>query len=123
LLSPFGVMKQYPTDLRERLVGALDAGFRPTEAAQYFGVTTRTMARWRQRRRLAGSAAPLPRTGRPPKIGPERYPALRAHAAAFPDATLADQCDRWATATGVRVSQATMSRLFAKRGIAHKKRP
>jgi transposase-like protein len=71
-------MKQYSTDLRERLVGALDAGFRPTEAAQYFGVTTRTMSRWRQRRRLAGTTAPLPRPGRTPKIAPERDSALRA---------------------------------------------
>jgi len=116
-------MKQYSLDLRERLVGALDAGFRPAEAAHYFGVTTRTMSRWHQRRRMVGSAAALPRPGRTPKIGPERYPAVRAQAEAFPDATLIEHCERWFAATGVHVSQATMSRLFAKLGITHKKRP
>ncbi len=116
-------MKQYGADLRERLVGALDAGLRPTQAAQYFGVTTRTLSRWRQRARLVGSSAPRPRPGRAPKISPKRYPAMRAQVAAFPDATLAEHAERWEAATGVRVSVATLSRLFAKLDLTHKKDP
>lgn len=116
-------MKQYSADLRERLVGAVDAGLRPTQAVEFFGVTARTLSRWRRQRRLAGSTAPRLRPGRTPKIGPERHPALRAQVAAFPDATLAEHAERWEAATGVRVSVATLSRLFAKLGLTHKKRP
>jgi transposase len=115
-------VKTYPADLRERLLRAEDAGLARAEIVRAFGVSPDSLRRWRRRRAERGSAAPSPRPGRAPLIPPEQAPVLRAQVAARPDATLADHCDRWAAATGVRVSAATMSRALARLGLPLNKR-
>ena len=107
-------MKQYPADVRDRLLRAIDAGLARAEAARLFGVSERTLQRWQRRRRETGTAAPAPRSGRPPRLGAAGSPALAAQLAAAPDATLAEHCDRWAATTGVRVSPATMGRAVRR---------
>ena len=116
-------MKQYPADFRDRLLRALDAGLRRAEAARTFGVTERTIRRWQQRRRETGEVAPMPRLGRRRHIGPAVEAPLRAQVAAHPDATLVEHCAHWATAHGVAVSVATMSRALARLGLPLKKSP
>jgi transposase len=116
-------MKQYPADFRDRLLRAIDAGLAEAEAVQRFGVHRTTLARWRARREATGSPAPRARPGRARLVGPAEEAALRAQVAAAPDATLADHCDRWATAHEVRPSTATMSRALARLGLPLKKRP
>jgi transposase len=118
-----GVRRPYPDDLRERLLQAMDAGLAAAEVARAFGISARSLRRWRQWARERGTVAAKPRPGRPARIAPERWPALRAQVAAHPDATLAEHCARWAEATGVGVSPATMSRLLARLGLPLKKRP
>ena len=115
-------MKQYSVDLREWLLRAIDTGLSQAEAARLFGVGTSTITRWRTQRATAGHVAPKPRRGRVPAIGPEQGAALQAQVAAHPDATLAEHCDAWARAAGVRVSVATMSRLLRRLGLPLKKR-
>lgn len=114
-------MKPYSADLRERLVGAMDAGLPLAEAARLFRICPSTIVRWRQRQRATGSVAALPRPGRTPRIGPYHAPALRAQVAAAPDATLAQHCARWAAEEGVALSVATMSRAIRRLGITVKK--
>lgn len=116
-------MKQYSTDLRERLLGAIDAGLPQAEAARLFGVCVSTISRWRRRQRAAGTVAALPRPGRTARIGPAQAAALQAQVAAYPDATLAAHCARWEAEHGVRVSVATMSRVLRRLGITLKKSP
>lgn len=116
-------MKQYSVDLRERLLGAIDAGLSQAEASRLFGVGTSTITRWRQQRRESGSVTPKPRSGRQPAIGPDHAAALRAQVAQHPDATLADHCTHWARAANVAVSVATMSRAIRRVGITLKKSP
>lgn len=116
-------MKQYPAEFRDRLLRALDAGLAQAEATRTFGVTDRTIRRWRQHRRETGSTAPKPRPGRRRQIGPEAAPALRAQVAAHADATLAEHCARWAAERGVRLSPATMSRALGRLGLPLKKSP
>ena len=87
-------MKQYSADLRERLLGAIDAGLPQAEAARLFGVGLSTIKRWRQRRQETGGVAASPRPGRSRRIGPEAEPALVAQVRAAPDATLAEHCAR-----------------------------
>ena len=116
-------MKQYSADLRERLLGAIDAGLPLAEAARLFRVCPSTIVRWRRRRRATGTAVALPRRGRTPRIGPAQAVALRAQVAAAPDATLAEHCSRWAAERGVRVSVATMSRAIRRLDITVKKSP
>ena len=114
-------MKQSSADLRERLLGAIEAGLPVAEAARLFRVCPSTIGRWRRRQRAEGTAAARPRPGRTPRIAPAQAPALRAQVAAAPDATLAQPCERWAAAQGARVSVATMSRALRRLGVTVKK--
>jgi transposase len=116
-------MKQYSADLRERLLGAIDAGLPQAEAARLFGVCPSTIGRWRRRLRTTGAVAARPRPGRTPRIGRNQAAALQAQVAAHPDATLAQHCARWETVHGVRLSVATMSRGIRRLGITVKKSP
>lgn len=93
------------------------------EIESWFGVSARSVRRWKQWRDDRGSLAAKPRAGRTPKIAPAQHPVLHAQVAAHPDATLAEHADLWETATGVRVSSSSLSRLFAKLRITLKKRP
>ena len=112
-------MKQYPAVLRERLLRFVDAGHSQAEAARTFGVSLRSIGRWRQQA-AAGDLAPQPRPGRAPRIGPDRAAALEAQVAAAPDATLAEPCAAWTAQTGVAVSAATMSRALRRCGLTLK---
>lgn len=116
-------MKQYTVDLRERLLGAIDAGLSQAEASRVFGVGTSTITRWRQRRAATSTLQPTPRPGRTPKISPAQVDALAAQIAAAPDATLADHCAAWEQAQQESVSVATMSRTLRRLGITLKKSP
>jgi transposase len=110
------------SDLRERVLAAVDAGRPTAEIVDWFGVSARSVRRWMQWRRERGDVQTLPRAGRTPKIDPTQEPALRAQVAAHPDATLAEHADLWAEATGTRVSVSTLSRRFARLRLTHKKR-
>ncbi len=116
-------MKQYSADLRERLLGAIDAGLPLAEGARLFGVCPSTIGRWRRRHRSTGSVAARPRPGRTPRIGPAQAGTLATQVAAAPDATLRQHCARWETERGVRLSVATMSRTIRRLGITVKKSP
>ena len=116
-------MKQYSVDLRERLLGAIDAGLSQAEAARLFGVGTSTITRWRRRRGDAGTVHPTPRPGRAPRIGAAQATALQEQVAAHADATLAEHCAIWARERASSVSVATMSRAIRRLGITVKKSP
>jgi transposase len=114
-------VKQYSADLRERLLGAIDAGLPQAEAARLFGVGLSTIKRWRQRQRQTGSVTASPRPGRRRRIGREAEAALAAQVRAAPDATLVEHCARWTERSGVAVSPATMSRALRRAGWPLKK--
>jgi len=114
-------VKQYSADLRERLLRAIAAGLSQAEAARLFGVGISSIKRWRTQQRQTGSQAARPRPGRHRRIRPADEAALLAQVAAAPDATLAEHCATWETATGVRLSTATMSRTLARLRQTHKK--
>lgn len=114
-------MKQYSAALRERLLGAIDAGLPQAEGARLFGVSGSSIKRWRQQRRETDSLVARRRTGRRRRVRPEEEASLLAQVASAPDATLAEHCASWAAATGVRLSTATMSRTLAHLKQTHKK--
>ena len=116
-------MKQYSADLRERLLGAIDAGLPQVEAARLFGVSVSSIKRWRQQQRETGSLVARRRTGRRRRVRPEEEVALLAQVAATPDATLAEHAAAWVAATGVHLSTATMSRTLARLDQPRKKSP
>lgn len=115
-------MKQYSTDLREAVCQACDAGASATEVARLFGVSRRSIDRWRAAKRDTGSAAAPPRSGRPPLLNPDAAAAFAAQVLAHPEATLAEHAARWEAEQGVRLSTATVSRLLARQRITRKKR-
>ena len=114
-------MKQYSADLRERLLGAIDAGLPQVEAARLFGVSGSSIKRWRQQVRQTGTLVARPRTGRRRRVRPEEEAALLAQVAATPDATLAEHWAAWETATGIHLSTATMSRTLTRLDQPRKK--
>jgi transposase len=114
-------MKQYSADLRERLLGAIDAGLPQIEAARLFGVSVSSIKRWRQQVQRTGSLVARPRTGRHRRVRPEEEAAMLAQVTAAPDATLAEHCAAWAATTGVYLSTATMSRTLARLDQPRKK--
>jgi transposase len=114
-------MRAYSLDLRLKIVQALDRGLPPSQVAAAFGVGVSSVRRYRQQWRATGDLAPRPIPGDTPLIGREQYPALRAQVARQPDATLAEHCQAWEQATGVRVSLATMSRTLTRLGLPLKK--
>ena len=116
-------MRAYSTDLRERIVRAVEAGTPRGEVARRFAVSPTTVRRYLRQRRQSGDLTPRRSPGRPPRIGPAQAAALRDLVARHPDATLAEHCARWEQATGQRISVATMSRAIRKQAITIKKSP
>ena len=116
-------MKPYSADLRERLLGAIDAGLPQVEAARLVGVSVSSLKRWRTPQRQTGSLVARRRTGRHRRVRPEQEASLRAQVAATPDATLAEHCAAWAATTGIHLSTATMSRTLARLDQPQKKSP
>ncbi len=114
-------MKQYSADLRERLLGAIDAGLSQVEAARLFGVGLSSIKRWRVRQQQTGTVQALTRPGRTRRIAKTAEAALVAQVRAAPDATLVEHCAAWAAATGVVVSPSTMSRALRRAGWPRKK--
>ena len=114
-------MRAYSVDLRTHLLQAVAAGGSKAEAARVFGVSVRTLDRYLRQRALTGQVAPKPIPGRERIIGPAQDPLLEAQLQAHDDATLAQHCELWEQAQGVRVSLATMSRAIARLGWTRKK--
>ena len=117
-------MKAYSEDLRLRIIAAVDGGLPRSEAARVFGVGRATVKRYLALRRETGGLAPRPRRGPPPIKTAALREALPARLGAAPDATLAEHCAWYAQVSGVRVSDATMSRVIGRYlGWTRKKRP
>lgn len=108
-------MKAYSMDLRQRVIGACDAGKPTKEVAETFGVSRSWVRRLKQQRRERGDV--LPRKGggsRGRKIDRERLAALVKEQ---PDATLAELRDR----LGVAVTQWSVCKALRELRLSYKK--
>ena len=116
-------MKAYSEDLRLRITAAIDGGMPRSQAARVFGVGRATVKRYLQLRRQTGALAPRPRRGPPPIKTAALAAALPPRLEAAPDATLEEHCAWYEQVSGVRVSDATMSRVITRQlGWTRKKR-
>jgi transposase len=115
-------MKAYSTDLRERIVQAVERGMTKSRAARTFVVSLATVKNYVRQLHETGSLAPKPIPGRPREIPPEQDAALAARVRAAQDATLDELRTAWGQATGVTVSAATMSRALKRLQWTRKKR-
>lgn len=62
-------MKAYSQDLRERVVRAVDQGYKQTDIIKLFGVSRATIKRYLKQRRETGHVKKKPIPGRPAKKG------------------------------------------------------
>lgn len=114
--------KPLSTDLRQRLVLAVDGGMTRRSAGKRFGVAASTAVRWVDQWRRTGSVQPRPQGG------DKRSQRIEAHADEIlalidetPDMTLAEIATHLEGSHGLRVALSTVWRFFERRGITLKK--
>lgn len=110
----------FSRDLRTRIGRAIIAGAATGAIANRFGVSARTVRRYRRQLHATGSLAPRPTRGRPPQVVIERD-RLIAQLTTQPMATLAAHCQAWTASTGQLVSATTMWRAIRAVGWTRKK--
>jgi transposase len=112
--------RPYSVDLRERVVGVVEAGMSRRAAAAKYDVSPsfviKLMQRWRQRG-----------TVQPDRIGGSKRATLAAHGervrallAATPDLTIAELQSQLA-AEGIAVSRSSIGRFLVAAGLTRKK--
>lgn len=113
-------MSAYSTDLRERILSAVDRGKGSLrELADLFLVSLSTIVRLLRRHRATGSLLPKPHAGGPcPRLDADASQRLRDLVRAQPDATLAELQDR----LGIPCSLSTLCRALQRLGLSRKKK-
>lgn len=114
--------KSSSSDLRDRIVGAIERGGSRRAAARRFGVSAATAVRLAQRKARTGSVAPA-RQGRPPGSGrlAAHVAALVAWVEAEGDVTMPELAARLLAERGVKAHPASLSRLLRAEGFTVKK--
>lgn len=110
------------TDLRRRLISAVEDGQSRRAAARRFGVAASTAIKWMDQWRREG------RLGSKPLGGDRHSHRMEAHAdeiltlvAETPDITLAEIAEHLEATHGLRVAQSTVWRLLDRHGQTFKK--
>lgn len=114
----------HPDALRERVVAAYEAGEGSyKEIAERFSVGEASVSRWLRLARENGSVAPSPMGGsrRPFVVGPEHEGTLRELIDCNLDCTLKELSEAFKAATGITVSQQTMSDTVRRLGYTRKR--
>ena len=110
------------TDLRERVVLAVEGGQSRRSAAKVFGVSAATAIRWVDQWRRTGSVAPKPQGGDNRSHRIEAYAEeILALIDKAPDTTLAEIVAHLEETHGLEVAQSTVWRLLDRRGLTFKK--
>ena len=113
--------KPYSYDLRERVVGHVEAGHSRRAAAAHFGVSVSFVVNLMTAYRLRGSLAPKPLGGRRhAKLDPHRMFLLH-RVAEKDDITMPELAAEIAAATCQKVVPASLSRGSSALAIASKK--
>jgi transposase len=113
--------KSYSSDLRERVIEAVETGASRREAAERFEVSVSSAIRWVQRWRKSRSAAPKPRGG---SISPLEKSAARVLAliAEHPDLTLMETVAELGKRR-IATSRSSLWRFLDRHDITLKKKP
>ena len=114
-------MRAYSEDLRRKIVEAVQRGTGQNEAARSFGVSLSSVKRYVGVLRKGGSLRPKKHPGPRPKIGERGRRLLESDVEERPALSLLERCRFLEQATGVRVSESTMSRLLRRLGFSRKK--
>src|SRR5712691_2518702 len=113
--------KPYSSDLRERVIGAVEMGASRREAGERFEISASSSVRWLQRWHESGSAAPKPRGG---SVSPlEEFTAqVLALIAEQPDLTLVETVAELRRRR-IRTSRSSLWRFLDRHRITLKKKP
>lgn len=114
-------MKAYSTDLRERVMRAVEEGRPREEIIHLFGVSRATIKRYAKQHRETGNLAPKRIPGRPATKGDALRADVWSQLEANRDATLPEHCQIWEATHGQRVSPAAMGRAIKSLGWTRKK--
>lgn len=113
--------KAYSVDLRERVVGFVEAGHSRRAAAAHFAVSVSFVVNLMKAWRTRGSFAPKPAGGRRhAKLEPHRR-FLLERVAEKDDITMPELAADLAAATGVEADPASLSRWLIRNGYRFKK--
>ena len=114
--------KPYSHDLRERVVGYVEAGRSRRAAAAHFGVSVSFVVNLMAAYRLRGSLEPKPLGGRRhAKLDPHRVFLLR-RVAEKDDITMPELAGELEAACGAKAAPASISRWFIRNGYRFKKK-
>jgi transposase len=105
-------MRAYSKDLRVKVLDAVDRGIPRVEVARTFGISLPSIKRWLKRRRERGEVDAKAPPGPPAVKGAMLGEWLPTHLRSNPDLTLREHCEAFAEDSGVKVSEATMSRAI-----------
>src|SRR3712207_3467189 len=114
--------RSYSSDLRARVLAAMDGGMAARAVASVFQVSVSYVYKALIRRRETGAVEASPSRGhRPRKLTPAQETALAVHIAAHPDITLA-ALRRWLESEhGVRLSHGALWTAVDRLGLSFKK--
>jgi transposase len=122
--SPVGgqaMPQSYSGDLRERVIGTVEAGATRREAAELFDVSISSAIRWVQRWREEGSSEPKPRGGSRSALEDYAEPIL-ALVAEHPDWTL-EEILAAMRKQRIRGSRTALWRFLDRHNLTFKKKP
>jgi transposase len=113
--------KSYSSDLRERVIEAVESGASRRGAGERFVISASSSIRWLQRWQESGSAAPKPRGG---SVSPLEEVAAQVLAviAEQPDRTLVETVAELRKRR-IRTSRSSLWRFLDRHGITLKKKP
>ena len=113
--------KSYSCDLRQRVIGMVEAGASRHEAAEHFGVSVSSVVKWMQRWNESRSVAPKPRGG---SISPlEAFATeILALVAERPDLTLVETVAALRKRR-IKTSRSALWRFLDRHNITLKKKP
>ena len=114
-------MRAYSEDLRRKIVEAVQRGMGYSEAACSFGVSLSSVKRYVRALRNGGSLRPKKHPGSRPKIDERGRRLLESDVEERPTLSLLERCCFLEQATGMRVSESTMSRVLRRLGFSRKK--
>ena len=120
-LRRWAVPKSYSSDLRERVIEAVEAGASRRGAGERFVISASSSIRWLQRWQESGSAAPKPRGG---SVSPLEKVAAQVLAviAEHPDLTLVETVAKLRKQR-IRTSRSSLWRFLDRHNITFKKKP
>ena len=114
-------MRAYSEDLSRKIVEAIQRGMGSIEAARSFGVSFSSVKRYVGAHRKGETLRPKKHPGSRPKIDERGRRLLECDVEERPTLSLLERCRFLEQATGMRVSESTMSRVLRRLGFSRKK--